>query len=185
MFNRSSELSSLLSQYLKKLTDEVVSEGRKPMMWIDMLLPSFGEKYCGSAKAEEAKKLFDSVNKQTVAVDWQYDSFGVPLKSTAYIKEQYSELKLIGAPWFDIENINAHIETSCKLGLSGIMLTTWHTLGDKAVSVFECAKLLGATTFEWTDTSGSREELASLIRRVSFENRTYEECGWRERQIEV
>lgn len=185
MFNHSPELKALLPGYLKRLTDEVVSEGRKPLMWIDMLLPKMGDRYYGFAKPEEAQTLFGALNKQTVAVDWQYEVSDVPLKSTAFVKEKYSDLDVICAPWFGNDNFCACIDTADKLGLSGIMLTTWHTLNTKAISVFDCAKRLGASTFEWSDKNINREEFASILRRTAFEPRTYEECGWSEYQVEV
>lgn len=185
MFSRSDELRAKLPAYLKRLTDEVVAEGRRPIMWVDMLLPAVGEKYYGVAKPEEAKALFDSLNKKTVVVDWQYDVKDIPLKSTKYITESFGELKTVGAPWFDGGNIHAHIETAKELGLDSVMLTTWHTLTSQTISILFCAKKLGASTFSWACNSQHPEETATLLRRVAFEPKTYEECGWREYQVEV
>lgn len=187
MVSHSPKLAAELPKYLKKLTDEVVSEGRRPMMWVDMLMPPLGEPYYGSAKAEESNALFDSINKQTVTIDWQYEATDVPLKSTDYLKKNHGEFKIISAPWYEfgIENIDAHIETASRLGLSAVMLTTWHKLGEDAVSIFDCAKHLGASTFDWTDISGRREEFASLTRRIMFENYAYEDFGMKRYQVEV
>lgn len=179
----SAELRAMLPEYLKRITDEIVSEGKRPMMWMDMVIPNMGEGYFGVAEKDEADSLISSINPNTVAVDWQYSANDVPLKSTSYIKEK--GFKTIVAPWYEKENIETAVATAKNLGISGVMLTTWHTLKTEILSMPYCAKKMGAVTFEWSSISGDYEEFSTLVRRIDFEHQTYEQCGWKNYQIEV
>ena len=67
----------------------------------------------------------------------------------------------------------------------GIMLTTWHTLNKYTPSIVDCAECLGAKTFVWGDCCSEYERAAVMLRRISFEGNTYEDCGWTKKQIEV
>jgi hypothetical protein len=69
--------------------------------------------------------------------------------------------------------------------MSGIMLTTWHTLKANMKSILGCAKKIGAKSFVFSEYSGLTEETATLLRRVSFEGNTYSDCGWSKEQIEI
>ena len=183
MYVRSDEKRKALPAYLKRLTDEVVSEGRKPMMWMDMCLPSMGSGYFTFAKDSEATALLESLNPETIAVDWQYDIKQSPLKSSVYLKDK--GCTVVCAPWYDYSNITAHIETIKENNLFGVMLTTWHTLYEKIPSILNCAKKCGSVTFDWSGISGDGEEVATLLRKVAFEDRTYTEYGWRRFQVEI
>jgi hypothetical protein len=42
----------------------------------------------------------------------------------------------------------------------------------------------GAKTFAWS-LGRTKEETASMLRRISFEGNTYADCGWSKEQIEM
>ncbi len=184
-FSHSKEARTQLANYLKRLTDEVASEGRRPMMWMDMLLPdTVGQGCYGVCPEDEAERLLSALNKRTVMVDWQYGVKTSPIPSLMYFKDK--GLDLIGAPWREKNNIMAHIDTVTDNQLSGIMLTTWHTLKNDMVSILHCAKYFGAQTFDWSVYPFcANEETATVMRRVSFEGNTYGQCGWAQGQVEV
>ena len=91
----------------------------------------------------------------------------------------------MGAPWYNVHNYRAHIQTVKDNDMFGLMLTTWHTLKYHMGSILGCAHDCGAVTFPWSEFSGSAEETATLLRRVSFEGNSYADCGWSKEQIEV
>ena len=188
LYVRSDEHRKLLPGYLKKLTDEVVKEGRRPMMWMDMLLPPMGDGYFTFARPDEADDLINAINPATVAVDWQYDVNTAPLKSTLYLKDKGFDV--MGAPWFNYGNIKAHVATVYDNKLFGIMETTWHTIPTKIHAIVFCAKNCGAVTFDWANTGDTSlmlfgEETATLLRKVAFEELSYELCGWKKLQVEL
>ncbi len=181
---RNNKLRNELPNFLSRLTKEVEKEGRRPLMWMDMLLEKGKFKDCyGSGEKGEVENIRNSTAKSTVFVDWQYDCIETSVPSLISLKDCNRDV--IGAPWFNERNYSAHIETIVKNELFGIMLTTWHTLKDRISSILDCAKKCGARSFVWSEYSGIHEETATLLRRVSFEGNTYKECGWAKEQIEV
>lgn len=196
--SRNSDLRKQLPDYLHKLTLEVESEGRRPLIWMDMLLEKdkFDNCYC-VGEPSECEKLRNSVAKSTIFTDWQYDCIETPIPSLTSLKS--CEHDTIGAPWFNPENYTAHINTVEENNMFGIMMTTWHLLKDKMYSILGCAKAYGAHTFNWSQcdikdsdvsalwshVSALWSETATLLRFISFEGNTYESSGWTKRQIEV
>lgn len=185
--SRNRNLRNYLPDYLNKLTDEVENEGRRPIIWMDMLLEKgkFPGCYC-VGEPGECEVLRNSVAKSTVFTDWQYDCKQTPVPSLDFLNLCGHDT--LGAPWFDQKNYRAHIETVEKNGMFGIMMTTWHLLKDKMQSVAGCAKAYGANTFTWADSQDEislRLETAALLRMTCFEETTYENSGWIKNQIEV
>ena len=181
---RNAELRQKLPAYLAKLTNEVEAEGRRPMLWMDMLLEKGIFKDCYTVgEKDEVEKIRNTTAKSSVFVDWQYDCSETPIPSLLSLKNCGRDA--MGAPWFKAQNYNAHVQTIENNDLFGIMLTTWHTLKGNMQSILGCAKKCGAKSFVWCEYSGLREETATLLRRVSFEGNTYEDCGWSKEQIEV
>jgi len=181
---RNDHLRSKLPDYLKFITEEVVKEGRRPMVWLDMLLPKSEYKDCyGVAKEEEAEKLFKSLAKETVGVDWQYNVKEAPVESLEYFKDK--GLDIIGAPWFGHENMLSHVETVTKNDLFGLMLTTWHTIYESFFHIQWCAYDMGAVEFPWGNSSAHTMMTSKLVRIVNFEDECipYEKCGWSDHQI--
>lgn len=173
-----------LPQFLTKLTNEVELEGRRPMLWMDMLLEENKFENCYTVgKKNETSKLRNSTAKSTVFVDWQYNCYTAPIPSLASLNN--CGHNTIGAPWYNEENYTSHIQTILDNNMFGVMLTTWHTLNAHMPSILGCAKKCGARSFIWSECSGLREETATLIRRVSFEGNNYSDCGWAKEQIEV
>ena len=182
--SRNKALRQKLPTYLKELTDEVEQEERRPMLWMDMLLEKGIFKDCYTVgEKDEVEKIRNTTAKSSVFVDWQYDCSETPIPSLLSLKNCGRDV--MGAPWFNPKNYSAHIETVAQNEMFGIMLTTWHTLKGNMHSILGCAKKCGARSFVWSEYSGLREETATLLRRVSFEGNTYEDCGWSKEQIEV
>jgi len=182
--SRNKALRQKLPTYLKELTDEVEQEGRRPMIWMDMLLEKGIFKDCySSGEKDEVENIRNATAKSTVFVDWQYKCVEVPIPTLLSLKNCGRDT--IGAPWYNKSNYSAHIQTIVDNDMFGIMLTTWHTLKQNMPSILGCAKECGAKTFIWSEYSNRQEETATLLRKVSFEGNTYSDCGWSKQQIDV
>jgi hypothetical protein len=182
--SRNNALRKQLPEYLKKLTYEVESEGRCPMIWMDMFLEKGVFKNCYTVgEKDEVEKIRNATAKSTVFVDWQYDCVETPIPSLLSLKNCGRDA--MGAPWFKAQNYNAHVQTIENNDLFGIMLTTWDTLKEHMISILGCAKKCGAKSFVWSEYSGLHEETATLLRRVSFDGNTYEDSGWSKYQINI
>ncbi|MBE6937713.1 MAG: hypothetical protein E7460_04070 [Ruminococcaceae bacterium] len=180
---RNGELRKNLALYLGKLTREAQAEGRRPMLWMDMLLERGAFPNCYTVgEKDEVALLRNSMAGSTVFVDWQYECVETPIPSLVSLKNCGRDV--IGAPWYNEQNYSAHVQTVRDNAMYGIMLTTWHTLKEHMPSIPGCAKKLGAKFFTWSDYSGLQEETATLLRRVSFEGNSYSNCGWSKQQID-
>jgi len=182
-YMHSEELLRQVPDFLRRLTNDVVAEGKKPMLWMDMMLEKkdFPSGYYAFANGM-GQTLLDSLAKESVMVDWQYNVDTAPVQSSVYLKDQGHEL--IVAPWLRRPNYTACIDTVAEHSLSGLMLTTWHTLKDQMYSILGCAQTCGADTFVWS-VNRVGEETAAMLRRISFEGNTYEDAGWSKLQIEI
>ena len=181
--SRNPRVRAKLPQYLHDLTYEVQQEGRRPMLWMDMLLEKDAFKDCYAAgEKDEVEVLRKACADSSVFVDWQYGCVEVPVPSLLSLKDCGKDV--MGAPWNHPDNYRAHISTVTEDHMHGIMLTTWDTLKTHIHSILDCAKCCGASTFYWSEFSGLQEETATLLRKVSFEGNSYESSGWSKEQIE-
>ena len=185
--NKNPYLAERLPYYLKRLCDEVTYEGKRPMIWIDMLLPP--EAYngflpsCHSQKSiTECLKILNSLPKSTVLIDWEYDVKKSPISTLAYYKD--SGFDIMGASWLDDENIGAHIDTVCQYSLFGAMLTTWHTLFKNSDGIISFAKNFGAQLPWFYKESDNMMIAAALLRKLSFEKSDYFSSGFVKYQLD-
>ena len=98
--SRNAALRQQLPTYLKELTDEVESEGRRPMLWMDMLLEKGVYQNCYTVgEKDEVEKIRNATALSTVFVDWQYDCAEIPIPTLHSLKD--CKRDVIGAPWFN------------------------------------------------------------------------------------
>ena len=174
----------LLPEYINKITTQVAAEGRSPMLWMDMFLEKGAFEGCYSAcPKEDVEKMISALHPLSVAVDWQYWNTNVPITSLDFLNSK--GLDVIGAPWLNPNNQKAVIDTIVNGNMFGIMLTTWHTLKNEYTGLLECSKALGASTVPWAEYSPIGMQLATILRKVSFEGNTFEDSGWSKHEIET
>ena len=179
------EVRRKLPQFLHDLTGEVEKEGRRPMMWVDMLMEANQYEDCDAAfgKAEEIDALRAATAPSTIFIDWQYICYRPQIPTLVSLKDCGRDA--MGAPWYDERNCTAYANTIAEHDFHGIMLTTWHTLKKEARSILMCAHKCGAKSYTWSASSRYYEETATLMRHVSFEGNDYYSSGWSKEQIEV
>ncbi len=186
-YTRCDEERHLLPAYLKDLTDAVTEEGRRPMVWMDMMLERDkyhkGTRVYATCAPDEVEALQESLNPATVMVDWQYNVLQAPIETLLSLKGNKRDA--MGAPWYEKGNSAAFVETVAENDLFGIMMTTWQALKEHMDCILKCAKECGASTFPWSEFSGVREETATILRKISFEGNSYADCGWAKEQIEL
>ena len=182
------EAQALMARFLRDRIEEVLREGKRPIIWGDMLLNSqacgVGKPYfCGCDTPEHARQLLEAIPRETVIADWHYDVLQPPVKTSIYLKQQ--GFQVLGAPWFQRENCRAYVDTVRDSGLMGIMVTTWHTLAQQMPHIVTDALLCGAYQSPWSgpEISRVRTETAALLRKVSGPAATYAQAGWTDSQI--
>jgi len=173
---------SELRDYLGKITEEAVSEGRKPIVWADMLVGDkeadcVGEPYyCAKIESEEAELIRSALAPETIIADWQYNIKEGQIKTSVLLKKK--GYNVVVCPWYDRKNIEACVNTAVDQQLFGVMETAWHTLSDNMQSLVICAKKCGLSENSWSEYADVRAETATLLRKVSSAGRTYEQCGF-------
>ncbi|MBE6580777.1 MAG: hypothetical protein E7650_04065 [Ruminococcaceae bacterium] len=180
---------ALLPEYLATLTHEVVREGRRPMIWLDMFLPE--EAYvgqnlhaCSKGKTPaQVCSVLERLAPETVLIDWHYSVKTAPVSTATYFLGRGFDV--MGAPWLDRENIAAYIETAQTAPLFGVMETTWHTMAHDGHNLLYFARLCGAARAPWSDYSGTKEEVATILRKITPRPYSYEEAGIMRRQINL
>jgi len=176
-------LRQQLPAYLNALTCQVAAEGRRPMLWMDMLLEGNQDPgYYATADAQEACALREALHPSSVWVDWQYDVKQAPVATLQQLA--HSEADVMGAPWLTEANYVAHLDTIEQEGLFGLMLTTWQSLKGQMYGIPGCAQQCGAKLFGWCDYADRHTVTATLLRRVSFEGVSYADAGWGKEQID-
>ena len=182
------EAQALMARFLRDRIEEMLQEGKRPIIWGDMLLNSqacgVGKPYfCGCDTPEHARQLLEAIPRETVIADWHYDVLQPPVKTSIYLKQQ--GFQVLGAPWFQRENCRAYVDTVRDSGLMGIMVTTWHTLAQQMPHIVTDALLCGAYQSPWSgpEISRVRTETAALLRKVSGPAATYAQAGWTDSQI--
>ncbi len=177
-----------LCAYLKELTADVIAEGRRPILWGDMIVPYDTDSDCperrSAAKMQENKMrpLMHALHPQSVIADWHYDIKTAPVPSTLIF--QRAGFDVLGCPWDNKQNIDAHRMTAVDHQTYGLMMTTWHTLHKGISSVLYFARRCGLPTTDWSDACGHRNlEPAVLLRKLSPEGIAYADCGFCKKQI--
>ena len=175
-----------IGNYLGALTREVASEGRRPMMWMDMLLeevPESSPRYFGTATAEEVVERRSKLAPETVCIDWQYIPKQKPVESLTSLIDCGHDV--IGAPWYIDYGFKNMIDTIEQYDMYGVMMTTWHVLCNETPQLIEFARYLNISLFPWEGSCKPFYVASSILRRVSFDGCTYEQTGWKQKQIEV
>ena len=184
--NQNPYLKERLPYYMSRLTKEVQGEGKRPMIWMDMLLPpdAFSNMVgnCHSIKPkDECLKIIKALANNTVFVDWEYSVKKAPISSLLYFKDL--GIDIIGASWFDIENAGAHIDTISNNKLFGYMHTTWHTIARDLPNVISIASKLGASLPVWKNESTDQLILSVLYRAINIDGGDYQSYGWIKNQL--
>ncbi len=191
MYAMSPKLRDSLPEYLSYITNEVVKEGRRPMIWMDMFLPAASgtPHLCNCGSNENMYKSLEALNKRTVLIDWEYNSDISPATTTKYMADKKIGFDIMHAPWTKKGNYTASVNTVKQLGIFGFMMTTWHTMAMETPAVLGAARLFGAPTAPWSSFGGiegicGREETATLLRKLSFEGvGNYRDAGWCDEEI--
>lgn len=196
-YEKGDEDQRRMRNFLHDLIEEVKAEGKRPIIWGDMLLNAEAvgvgsrrqvprpEKpyFCGCDTPENAEKMIEAIPRDTVIADWHYDVLEAPIDTSVYLKDKGFDV--VGAPWFKLPNAQAHVDTVHDHQLFGLMVTTWHTLAEKMSHVVENALMCGAHQSPWSGRAGGkiRTETATLLRKVCFVEGDYKEAGWTDSQI--
>jgi hypothetical protein len=166
-------------------------------MWGDMLLnaslipdaemhPTWGRiSYDANSTKEVANYFLDTLSKDIIIVDWEYDVRTQLWVSSKFFKEK--GFRVICAPWSDPTNMKLAIDTVRENNLLGVMKTTWHTLANNEVTRFVH---FGFSAYNGKHDPGYHahskmtDRTAAILRKVYDGENEYKNFGWKQEQIE-
>ena len=175
-------------EYLKMITEEAVSEGRKPIVWADMLVSNKEKNcdeegyVCADIEIEEAEKMRSMLPKETILADWQYYvSNGGYINTSIALKEK--GYNVVVCSWNDVKNIEMCANTAKDKELFGFMETAWHTLNSSLNTLVSAAQKCGLPDTSWSKYAHIKTLTATLLRKISEPSREYKECGFTATQL--
>ncbi|MBR3894557.1 MAG: family 20 glycosylhydrolase [Clostridia bacterium] len=186
-FEFTQENMDTICGFINGLSDELKAQGRRTLIWGDMLLyrhPHYNPKNrysCHAPSPEVAQYLLDHVSKDVIIADWQYHSPEAPIETASVFKEAGFDCLL--CPWDEgIPHIPAALSTIRDLSLMGFMHTTWHTLsmGTFYITMMAVGGFEDVTGYK---ADHVRPHTAALLRKVMPACGDYEKAGWSKLQV--
>lgn len=192
-YEHSEENHHILTDYLNGISEELAAEGRRPIIWGDMLVShheSFNKNnhYTTSCKNVELEKLIlSNLSRDIIIADWQYNVKESPVETALIFKEAGFDTLI--CPWdsiYGVKSVAPCVNTAMNSELYGVLHTTWHTLSKGMVEISKVAYRV------WNDVDETRmpsheffaTNTAKILRKVYFANGDYEKSGWSKKQID-
>ena len=178
------EKASEMCEYLNEIAKELEKEGRRPIIWHDMLLAK--DEFCEDGYNATSMKsvsdmLLSKLDKNIIIADWQYSVKNELWKSTKKIKE--NGFDVVCCPWHKAKNILEAVSTADEYNAYGIIHTTWDTQksGFREM-IFSAMASLGKTTNPNSDFL--RFYCAHIVRKAMPPHGDYEKSGWIEKMVD-
>lgn len=178
------EPHELLAEYINRLTDDLCSAGRRPIIWHDMLIrrTDFPEGCYMEANGHfhNTDKALDLLDRRILMADWNYAYQNGYNPTTSYFIGKGFDTVI--CPWDNHENIRSISSDAAKYGAFGLIMTTWHHLPNflnAAAYWGNCAWSAGQNAF-----GCSGPESASFIRKLHNADGYFEKAGWGNCEVE-
>lgn len=186
-FSYSKSSMDKVCDYINEISKELNANGRKTIMWGDMLLNKHQEyigSYAAFAPNEECEEYIQSkIDNNIIIGDWQYWSDEYPIRTSVNLKD--NGFNVIICPWDQGTSFNdACINTAKTHKLLGVMHTTWHTLSSGMPHVTRCAVSCWEDDVAPDMTSYSLKS-AAIIRKTYFAEGDWKKAGWAKCEIGV
>ena len=188
-YGRKFALAKSMTDFLVETCNELLDQGCRPILWGDMWLSheTLGtdrkEYTCNCHDQRIADMLLASLDRRVIIADWQYKASEDPIyRTTEYFKKLGFDVLI--CPWRNIDGIRQCVKTAKTIEGAGIMETTWHTLAEGWQKIYAVSELCRENADEICCISNvGQAASATLLRRVTTEPQSYENCGWSRNQI--
>lgn len=177
-----------VANHINNVAKELKKQGRKAIVWGDMLLSKaffdVGNSYeCNSSK-EIANAMLDALSRDVIIADWQYNTTDEAWLSSKLFKEK--GFNVLCCPYDKRINIRGSVNTAREESL-GFMLTTWHTLHSSNLTLLVGAGWGAYDGFynnDWPVYSSLMNRVGGMWRKTEPQDK-YENYGWKCKQIET
>ena len=177
-----------LCAYLNGIAGALRREGRRAILWGDMLLsPTEADRregYSMSAPTPAcAAQMRAALSHDILVADWQYEVKRAPLRSSLLLRD--AGFSTLLCPWDrSADNVDACLQTVREAGLFGVLHTTWHTLSAGMPYVGRVAARCWETPVDG-GTAGDALRTAAILRRVFDAGGHYARTGFAKQEIGV
>jgi hypothetical protein len=175
-----------LCRYLNGIAAELRAQGRRAIIWGDMLLlrrdfAGESQKYsCNMENEQIWQTLLDGLDRDIIIADWQYHLTCDVWKSSVFLKD--AGFDVLCCPWDTQANARSAIHNVSGQELLGLMYTTWHTLA-KGFPIMLYAGRAAYSGEKEIHAKEVRFSAAEVARRVLPAQGVYEDAGWSEKVI--
>ena len=173
----------LLADFINRMTEDICSHGRRPILWHDMFIrrSDFGE---GSIVAnggyyKNTAEALDLLDKRIVMADWQYGYQKNFNPTTKVFMDKGFDTVI--CPWDNRENIRSCCADAKRLGAMGVILTTWDHLPNWMRDASFAASCAWNKGYENPPFRG--EDAACILRRVYDTEGNFEKSGWNMNEV--
>ena len=180
---RKREPHELLAEYLNRLTEDVCSTGRRPIIWHDELISSAdfnNPTVVASGQNHNTENALELLDRRIIIADWQYFYKNGFNPTTSYFMEKGFDT--VVCPWDEQENIRSLSADAKKMGAYGVILTTWHHLPNFLSNAGYWANCV------WMENEHVPEapitESACILRRLYDADGGFAESGWKVCEVE-
>lgn len=186
-FDYSTDSINALCDYVNGVADELAAEGRRAILWGDMMLyryPHYSARnnYTCAAPTPQAEEAFLlRLDKRIVIADWQYWAPQNPVETASVFRRSGFDTLLCPSDT-GMEHTRTALSTVVCESLMGFIHTTWHTLTRGMPYV----TLMGVGGYDGTESLDPVEMMtktAALLRKVMPAEGDYERAGWSKEQI--
>ena len=186
-FSYSKNSMDKICDYINEISNELQVDGRKTIMWGDMLLhknQDYKGTYSAVAPNEECEKYMQSgIDKNIIIGDWQYWSDEYPIQTSVNLTD--SSFNVIICPWDQGTSFSdACINTAKNHKLYGIMHTTWHTLSSGMPYVTRCAISCWEDDVA-PDITPYSLKTAAIMRKTYFAEGDWKKAGWAKCEVGI
>jgi len=180
--NMDAEYGYSVAEYINEIQAELEKEGRRAIIWADMLLcrevfKNAPEKTEANSRKETADALVNTISKNVVIADWQYE-----ITADSWVTSKYFVdlgFDVVCCPWEKINNVKAAYRNTQNLGLMGEIHTTWHTLHVTFPSMVYSGMIMwGGEKALGSDWFGIRMRTAELLRKFCPSDGSFEDASW-------
>lgn len=178
--------------YFKRLTESIVKEGRRPIIWGDMLLHKSciqedkGRFWsCNARSAEQAQRYRASLAAGTVIADWQYRYAATdPCEQKTAVYLDSLGFDVVACPFYDLNVVRQTAKTVRDHGLYGYMQTMWDRLHECPGVILNGALECGLPSENWLEYSEAVSILAAAVwRKLKCGNQEYKHQGFNDVQF--
>ena len=178
----------LVCDFINEISEEMGAQGRRVIVWGDMLLfryPHYNEKNqyaCNAPSPEAARYMLERLSRAVIVADWQYDAVQSPVETAAVFTE--AGLDCLLCPWDrGYSQTHSVISTVREQSLMGFLHTTWHTLS-RGMPYVTLAAIGGCGEFDRRGMTQLHTYTAALLRKVMPAGGDYARAGWSKKQID-